>query len=294
MAGQGAIIAVGAMDYPAEYRGVAAGRSASMLGISKVMTVTCTYDHRIIQGAESGVFLGTLQSLLDGENGFYEEIFAALRVPYRAGEVGIRTKASPASTPGAAREPAHVRREVVKEAAVIQLIHAFRVRGHLMAELDPLGARPAYNAELDPLTYGLTIWDLDREFYTGYARRRDSGASATLREMVELLRETYCGKIGCRVHVHPATEQKTGCRSAWSPRPTTGRSLAKRKLRILAICSTPKSSSTSCTRRYIGQKRFSLEGAETAIADSRRDLPIRAAENNVARNGDRAWPTAAA
>ena len=80
MAGQGAIIATGAMDYPAEYRGVAPDVIAT-LGISKVMSVTCTYDHRIIQGAESGMFLGKLQSLLDGGDNFYDEIFDALQVP---------------------------------------------------------------------------------------------------------------------------------------------------------------------------------------------------------------------
>jgi 2-oxoglutarate decarboxylase len=74
MPGQGAIIATGAIDYPAEYHG--APTNARLLGISKVMTVTCTYDHRVIQGAESGMFLGKVQALLDGEDGFYEEIFA--------------------------------------------------------------------------------------------------------------------------------------------------------------------------------------------------------------------------
>ena len=78
MPGQGAIIATGAIDYPPEYRGVPEDMRAS-LGISKVMTVTCTYDHRVIQGAESGVFLGRLQSLLEGEDGFYEQVFRDLR-----------------------------------------------------------------------------------------------------------------------------------------------------------------------------------------------------------------------
>ena len=82
MVGQGAIIAVGTIDYPAEYQGTAPEMRAT-LGISKVMTLTCTYDHRIIQGAESGMFLGKLQALLDGEDGFYEEIFEHLKLPYK-------------------------------------------------------------------------------------------------------------------------------------------------------------------------------------------------------------------
>src|ERR1043166_8489968 len=82
MPGQGAIIAAGAIDYPAEYQGTA-DETRAVLGISKVMTVTCTYDHRIIQGAESGAFLGKLQELLDGSDGFYEEIFEHLRMPHQ-------------------------------------------------------------------------------------------------------------------------------------------------------------------------------------------------------------------
>src|SRR5437879_421168 len=80
--GQGAIIAAGAIDYPAEYQGVAPEVRAA-LGISKVMTITCTYDHRIIQGAESGMFLGKVQQLLDGAENFYEEVFAHLKMPHQ-------------------------------------------------------------------------------------------------------------------------------------------------------------------------------------------------------------------
>ncbi len=83
MPGQGAIIATGAIDYPPEYRGMPEDARTS-LGLSKVMTVTCTYDHRVIQGAESGMFLGRLQSLLEGEDGFYDEIFTDLGIPERA------------------------------------------------------------------------------------------------------------------------------------------------------------------------------------------------------------------
>src|SRR5689334_2041908 len=82
MPGQGAIIATGAIDYPAEYRG-SAEETRAALGISKVMTLTCTYDHRIIQGAESGGFLGQVQELLDGGRNFYEQVFEALKIPHQ-------------------------------------------------------------------------------------------------------------------------------------------------------------------------------------------------------------------
>ena len=134
MVGQGAIIAVGAMDYSAEYPR-RRSRNAAALGISKVMTMTCTYDHRIIQGAESGAFLGSVQALLDGENGFYEEVFQALADPVSAGEVGDRPAAAARSSSGS-----DLTVDASKEAAVLQLINAYRVRGHLMADLDPLGS----------------------------------------------------------------------------------------------------------------------------------------------------------
>ena len=160
MPGQGAIIAAGAIDYPAEYRG-AAEETRAMLGISKVMTLTCTYDHRIIQGAESGVFLGKLQALLDGADGFYEEIFEHLRMPHQP--VRWETDRQPLLPGMTSARTA----EIAKEAGIMQMINAYRVRGHLIADLDPLGAEPSYHPELDPETYGLTIWDLDREFLTG-------------------------------------------------------------------------------------------------------------------------------
>ncbi|HWE48293.1 MAG TPA: 2-oxo acid dehydrogenase subunit E2, partial [Bryobacteraceae bacterium] len=255
--GQGAIIAVGAMDYPAEYRGVAPDVIAS-LGISKVMSVTCTYDHRVIQGAESGLFLGTMQSLLDGADGFYEQIFEALHVPY------MPVKWTPdvsAVESAAAAEPSI---EIVREAKVAQLIHAFRVRGHLMADLDPLGEEPAYNAELDPLTYGLTIWDLDRHFYTGTLQHAFGGRKqATLREMVDCLREAYCAKIGSEYMYIQRPEEKTWLQERIEKPAVPFTS--EEKLWILENLLQAEEFEHFLDRRFIGQKRFSLEGAETTI-----------------------------
>src|SRR6516162_6562293 len=126
MLGQGAIIAAGAIDYPAEYRG-AADETRAVLGISKVMTLTCTYDHRIIQGAESGAFLGRVQELLDGKDSFYEEVFAHLRMPHQPvrWEKDRGALGAPLSGMTSARTA-----EIEKEAGIIQLINAYRVRGH--------------------------------------------------------------------------------------------------------------------------------------------------------------------
>src|SRR5688572_27212849 len=158
MPGQGLIVATGALDFPPEYRSMAP-RTLSLLGISKVMTVTSTYDHRIIQGAESGLFLARMEELLRGEDGFYERIFDDLKVVHRPVHWEID------ATPGLFG-PAGSDEVIEKQASVLQLIHAYRVRGHLVADLDPLDSRRAPHRDLDPATYGLTLWDLDREFIT--------------------------------------------------------------------------------------------------------------------------------
>ena len=215
MQGQGAIIATGAIDYPAEYHG-AAEETRAILGISKVMTLTCTYDHRIIQGAESGAFLGKVQALLDGKDGFYEEVFDHLRMPHQPVHWEIdRKPLLPGMT--AARTA-----EIAKEAAIMQMINAYRVRGHLIADLDPLGHEPSYHPEMDPETYGLTIWDLDREFLTGsLGEAIGEGGSkpvATLREILETLRQTYCGKIGAEYMNIQVPEQKRWLQMRMEPR----------------------------------------------------------------------------
>ena len=140
-----------------------------MLGISKVLMITCTYDHRIIQGAESGSFLGKLQQLLRARKNFYDQIFRDLKIPiFRS--VAVRSANQPHSADSA------LNADVAKEAAVIQLINSYRVRGHLIANTNPLGNEPVYHPEFDPSSYGLSIWDLDRPFLAGAVKapqRRD-------------------------------------------------------------------------------------------------------------------------
>ncbi len=263
MPGQGAIIAAGAIDFPAEYQGTAE-ETRAMLGISKIMMLSCTYDHRIIQGAESGAFLGRVQSLLDGEDGFYDEIFEHLRMPHRP--VRWETDRKPA-LPGvtAARYA-----EIAKEAGIIQLINAYRVRGHLIADLDPLGAEPSFHAELDPETYGLTIWDLDREFLTGsLGEAIGEGAPkslASLREILETLRQTYCGKIGAEYMNIQVPEQKRWLQQRMEPDANNWPLEREVRLRILRSLISGEEFEHFLHSRFIGQKRFALEGAETALA----------------------------
>ena len=201
MPGQGLIVAIGALDYPAEYRSMAP-RTLGLLGISKVMTVSSTYDHRIIQGAESGLFLSRMEELLKGEDGFYERMFGDLGMPHRP--VHWEMDSAPALMWGAGN-----REDVAKQAKVLQLIHAYRVRGHLVADLDPLDRHRAPHRDLDPATYGLTLWDLDREFLTGGYIGVNSEDRTTLREILDTLRATYCGTVGVEYMYIADPERKT-------------------------------------------------------------------------------------
>jgi 2-oxoglutarate dehydrogenase E1 component len=262
MPGQGCIIAVGAIDYPAEYQG-ASRETIATLGLSKVMTITCTYDHRVIQGAESGLFLGKLYDLLQGAANFYEIIFASLRIPHQP--MRWQTDRSSSIAQGGIGR----RLEIAKEAAVLQLINAYRVRGHLIADLDPLGKEPGYHPELDPATYGLTIWDLDRDFLTGTLGAAIGEAApkpfAPLRDILETLRKTYCGKIGCEyMHIqHP--EEKTWLQKRMEPEANSWPFSPEDRVSILDRLLAAEQFEAFLHSRFVGQKRFSLEGAETTI-----------------------------
>ena len=202
MAGQSVIIATGAIEYPAEYQAMAP-EALSQLGISKAITISSTYDHRLIQGAESGAFLARVHELLIGQHEFYNGIFSDVGIPYPPLRWSLDR--NPFFTPGD-----HTREQTIKEARVIELINAYRVRGHLIADVDPLHAMPVlYHTELDIETYGLTIWDLDRVFITGGLAGTES---ATLREILDILQRAYCGKVATEYRHIQSKEQKTWIR----------------------------------------------------------------------------------
>ena len=231
------------------------------LGISKVMTLTCTYDHRVVQGAESGAFLCRVQELLDGNNSFYEEIFGHLHMPHLPVHWETdRDAALPGVSTGRMAESA-------KQAGVMQMINAYRVRGHLIADFDPLGQEAVYHPELDPATYGLTIWDLDREFLTGTLMSDDDQPQriATLREILETLRQTYCGKIGCEFMNIQIPEQKRWLQLRMEPTGNRWPLDTATRLRALERVIEAEEFEHFLHTRFIGHKRFSLEGAESAI-----------------------------
>ena len=194
MPDQGVIVGVGAIAYPPEFQAADAGFLARQ-GIGRVLTLTSTYDHRVIQGAQSGELLARVHQLLLGEGAFYDEVFAALAIPYTPARWAVDDN-PPVGSP----------RWAEKQANVFRLINAFRVRGHLIADLDPLRQHPPrLYSELDPLFYGLTIWDLDREFATG---GMDGMQMMTLAKVLARLRDAYCRTAGIEYMHMQETEQK--------------------------------------------------------------------------------------
>ena len=246
MQGQGTIIGVGAMEYPAEYQGASIETLARM-AIGKVMTLTSTYDHRIIQGAQSGDFLRVVHSLLLGEDNFYDDVFSSLNIPYEPVRWETDVVASHED-------------DVNKTARVQELIHAYRVRGHLMADTNPLEYEQRKHVDLDLAAHGLTVWDLDREFATGGF----GGASiSTLRDILALLRDSYCRTIGVEYMQIQDAEQRRWLQARLE-RPHAKPDHAE-QLRILGRLNAGEAFETYLQTKYVGQKRFSLEGGESLI-----------------------------
>jgi 2-oxoglutarate dehydrogenase E1 component len=246
MPGQGLILGVGSMDYPAEFQGTSQD-TLNKLGISKVMTLTSTYDHRVIQGAASGEFLRIMNQLLLGENGFFDDIFEALRIPY---------------------EPVRWLKDidvshdddVTKAARVFELIHSYRVRGHVMADTDPLEYRQRKHPDLDVIEHGLTLWDLEREFAVGGFAGR---TMMKLRDILGVLRDSYCRTVGVEfMHIQDPKQRR------WiQDRIERQHSKPERdeQLRILRRLNAAEAFETFLQTKYVGQKRFSLEGGESVI-----------------------------
>ena len=244
--GQGLIVGVGAMDYPAEFQG-ASEETLARMAISKVITLTSTYDHRVIQGAQSGDFLRRIHEILLGGENFYDEIFAALRIPYEP----IRW----ASDFEFSKDE-----EINKTARVQQLIQAYRTYGHLMADTDPLKYVQRSHPDLDVVTHGLTLWDLDREFATGGF---GGEKFMKLRKILGILRDSYCRSVGVEyMYISNPEERK------WIQQHVeVGFTKPDREeqIRILRKLNGAEAFETFLQTKFVGQKRFSLEGGESVI-----------------------------
>ncbi|MFH8662000.1 multifunctional oxoglutarate decarboxylase/oxoglutarate dehydrogenase thiamine pyrophosphate-binding subunit/dihydrolipoyllysine-residue succinyltransferase subunit [Streptomyces afghaniensis] len=246
MPGQSVIMGVGSMDYPAEFQGTSQD-TLNKLGISKVMTLTSTYDHRVIQGAASGEFLRQVANLLLGENNFYDEIFEALRIPYEP----VRwLKDIDASHDD----------DVTKAARVFELIHSYRVRGHVMADTDPLEYQQRKHPDLDITEHGLTLWDLEREFAVGGFAGK---SMMKLRDILGVLRDSYCRTTGIEfMHIQDPKQRKWIQDRVERPHSKPER---EEQLRILRRLNAAEAFETFLQTKYVGQKRFSLEGGESVI-----------------------------
>jgi 2-oxoglutarate dehydrogenase E1 component len=215
--------------------------------------LTSTYDHRIIQGAHSALLLARVHELLVGEHGFYDEVFSSLEVP-----------SNPARwhrdiNPVGSSDSGHGR--LVKQAKVQQLVNLFRVRGHLMANLDPLGTvAPVLHPELDPLTHGITIFDLDRSFVV---EGLGEESELALGKLLDILRDAYCGTIGIEyMHIEDPAEKR------WIQEHVEGvpgTCPPEEQHHVLERLNAAEAFERFLHTRYVGQKRFGLEGAESAI-----------------------------
>ncbi len=244
--GQGLILGVGALDYPAEFHGTNEQTLAD-LAISKVVTITSTYDHRIIQGAQSGDFLRRIHEILLGEENFYDEIFEALRIPY----VPIRWVLDVQFGKDD---------DVSKTARVQKLIDAYRTTGHLMADVEPLAYVQRSHPDLDVVTHGLSLWDLDREFATGGFGGK---SFMKLRRILGVLRDSYCRTIGVEyMYIANPDERKWIQERIEVGAPRTAR---EEQLRILRKLNSAEAFESFLQTKFVGQKRFSLEGGESVI-----------------------------
>ncbi|MBM3714411.1 MAG: multifunctional oxoglutarate decarboxylase/oxoglutarate dehydrogenase thiamine pyrophosphate-binding subunit/dihydrolipoyllysine-residue succinyltransferase subunit [Actinobacteria bacterium] len=246
MRGQGCIVGAGALEYPAEFQG-ASEKTLNEMAIGKTITLTSTYDHRVIQGAGSGEFLKKVHELLIGQRGFYDDIFAALRIPY-------------APIHWAADISVDLSERIDKSARVQELINSYRVRGHLMADIDPLEYVQRTHPDLEIESHGLTFWDLDREFVTG-----GLGAKrvAKLRDILGVLRDSYCRTIGIEyMHIQDPAQRQWFQRQVEVKYTKPGHD---EQLRILSKLNQAEAFETFLQTKYVGQKRFSLEGGESLI-----------------------------
>ncbi|MFD5215814.1 multifunctional oxoglutarate decarboxylase/oxoglutarate dehydrogenase thiamine pyrophosphate-binding subunit/dihydrolipoyllysine-residue succinyltransferase subunit [Microbacterium sp. NPDC058345] len=246
MKGQGCIIGAGALEYPAEFQGSSA-KTLTELGIGKTITLTSTYDHRVIQGAGSGEFLKKVHELLIGERGFYDDIFAGLRIPYQP----IRWNADIAID---------LAERVDKQSRVQELINSYRVRGHLMADIDPLEYVQRSHPDLEIETHGLTFWDLDRDFVTGgFGGKR----VMKLRDILGVLRDSYCRTLGIEyMHIQDPDQRRWFQEKLEVKYVKPGHD---EQLRVLRKLNEAEAFETFLQTKFVGQKRFSLEGGESLI-----------------------------
>jgi 2-oxoglutarate decarboxylase len=256
MAGQGAIIAAGAIGYPSGFA-KSPPQTLQLLGIEKVMTLTSTYDHRVIQGAQSGEYLRRIEQLLNDAD-FYDVIFDAFGV--RPGATTLSTIVeSPPQTAGTAAPSLDLLRGVAAGAAII---HSYRTHGHLAANLDPLGSPPPGDEGLDPASYGLTPPMLSA--IPGAALHTKLQGN-TLAEIIPKLRETYAGQIAYEFEHITNREQRRWLRDYIESGVHRVKLSPDRKIQVLGRLTKVEAMERYLRKTFLGQKTFSGEGLDVMI-----------------------------
>jgi len=260
MVGQGTIVATGSIAYPP---GLAAIGEA--IGAEKVMTMTSTYDHRIIQGAESGRFLQRVEALLQGEDGFYEGVFGDLGVSLGPLAPGPEARAitPPAGVPVVAATPGMVDEELMQAVqAATSLLKAHRTHGHLAAKLDPLGREPEGDPALDPVPLGLTPELMER---IPARILRMYVAGQTLAEALPHLRETYCGPIAYEIEHISSHRQRLWLREAIESGKFRAPLATEEQKTLLRRLTEVDALERFMHKAYLGQKQFSIEGLDMTV-----------------------------
>src|SRR5947209_10628698 len=257
MKGQGSIIATGAIGYPPEFSSIA-DSGLRQLGVSKVMTMTSTYDHRVVQGAESGEFLRRIEELLAGADSFYESVFEAMHVGLPTGLAQV-----PAASEAVVATPTTAEAELLRAvAAGMALVAAYRSHGHLAARLDPLGSAPSGDPSLDPVNHGLTPQMMEA-VPAAVLRVRVPGEN--LAEALTHLRETYCSTIAYEIEHISSHEQRNWLRERIESGRYRQPLSPERKLQLLGRLTKVEAMDRYLRKAFLGQKTFSIEGLDSMI-----------------------------
>ncbi|MBV8721921.1 MAG: multifunctional oxoglutarate decarboxylase/oxoglutarate dehydrogenase thiamine pyrophosphate-binding subunit/dihydrolipoyllysine-residue succinyltransferase subunit [Candidatus Eremiobacteraeota bacterium] len=259
MAGQGAIIAAGAIGYPPGFA-TANEQSLKLLGVSRVMQMTSTYDHRVVQGAQSGEYLRRVDELLQGKDGFYEAVFASLGL--QAAAVPLQAAMGAAQAPGAAAPVAPSDEMLRAVAAGMAIVSAYRRFGHLAANLDPLGTEPVGDSSLEPQTYGLTP-ALQSAIPASVLRVKLPGN--TLADVLPRLKETYSSTIAYEIeHISNAT-QRVWLRDYIETGKNKVKLSPERQIEYLQRLTKVEAFDRYVRKAFMGQKTFSGEGLDVMV-----------------------------
>src|SRR6201989_138599 len=260
MNGQGTIVATGAIGYPPGL-----GAIGATIGAEKVMTMTSTYDHRIIQGAESGQFLQVVEAYLQGEHGFYEQVFSDLGATIGTAPTAPTPSAAPLATktepaPAVAAEPNLELLQAVQ--AAMSLIKAHRTHGHLAARLDPLGSEPEGDPALDPEPLKLTP-EIQAQIPASILRVGVPGE--TLADVIPRLRETYCGTIAYEIEHIASHRQRVWLREKIETGAFRNPLSVDEKRALLRRLTQVDSLERFMHKASLGQKQFSIEGLDMTV-----------------------------